>query len=316
MVYYPSQMDKDYIIQLQALLKASGWSQQQLAQRLGVTHAALSRWLNGHAVPQPRRRQAIASLYKEEVGFQPLSAVEHRRLASRAQRLQMRGVWKKIRGNQELLNDLLLEHTYNSNAIEGSTLNKRQTEAIIFDKAKVPDKSLTEHLEATNHATVLRDILFERYPARVSEDLICQLHRALLQGIREDAGSYSKHQRAIRGVEIALTHPKDIPEEMDALMKRWQQHERRGYAVEPVAQFHSDFELIHPFGDGNGRVGRLVMLIQLLKREYPPVIIENTRKAEYYEVLEFAQRKSVEPFTVFLVDELERTHGVLRRYLR
>ena len=100
------------------------------------------------------------------------------------------------------------------------------------------------------------------------------------------------------------------------LLKRWRQTEKRPYRVGPVAQFHSDFELIHPFGDGNGRVGRLLMLIQLLRRDYPPVIVENTRKAEYYEVLEYAQRKSVEPFTVFLVDEMERTHAVLRRYLR
>ena len=309
-------MDKNYISQLHALLRVTGWSQQQLAQRLGVTHAALSRWLNGHAVPQPRRRQAIAALYKNEVGWQPLSAAEHSRLASRAHGCRMRGVWKKIRGNQELLDELLLEHTYNSNAIEGSTLNKKQTEAIIFDKARVPDKSLTEHLEATNHAAVLRDILLERYPTKVSEDLIRQLHRALLQGIREDAGSYAKHQRAIRGVDIALTHPQDIPEEMAGLLRRWRQRERHGDAVEPVAQFHADFELIHPFGDGNGRVGRLVMLFQLLKRDYPPVIIENARKAEYYEVLEFAQRKSVEPFTAFLVDEMERTRAMLRRYLR
>ena len=309
-------MDNNYISQLQAILRIRGWSQQKLAQRLGVTHAALSRWLNRHAAPQPRHRQAIASLYKEEVGFQPLSIAEQRWLASRAERFRIRGVWNKIRGNQELLDELLLEHTYNSNAIEGSTLSKKQTEAIIFDKARVPDKSLTEHLEATNHAAVLRDLLLGRYPTQVSEDLIRQLHHALLQGIREDAGSYSKYQRAIRGVDIALTHPKNIPEEMAGLLKRWRQTERRPYAIEPVAQFHADFELIHPFRDGNGRVGRLVMLVQLLKRDHPPVIIENTRKAEYYEVLEFAQRKSVEPFTVFLVDEMERTHAVLCRYLR
>ena len=309
-------MDKDYINRLQAILKATGWSQQQLAKRLGITHAALSRWLHGHAIPQPRRRQAIASLYKEEIGFRPWSAAERRRLAARARRLRIRGLWKKIRQNEKLLDELLLEHTYNSNAIEGSTLSKRQTETIIFDKARVPDKSLVEHLEATNHASVLREMLLGYYPSQVSEPLIRQLHHALLQGIREDAGSYSTHQRAIRGVDIALTHPKDIPEEVAGLLKDWKRTEGRGDYVEHVARFHAEFELIHPFGDGNGRIGRLIMLMQLLKHDYPPVIIENARKAEYYEVLEYAQRKSVEPFTVFLVDEMERTHAVLRRYLR
>jgi Fic family protein len=309
-------MDSNYISQLQAILQSESWSQQQLAERLGITHAALNRWLKGRAIPQPRRRQAIALLYRELIGFQPLLAAQRRQLAARAQGLRIRGLWKKIRESADLLDELLLEHTYNSNAIEGSTLTKKQTEAIIFDKSQFADKSLVEHLEATNHAAVLREILLGYFPMPVSEGLIRQLHRALLQGIREDAGFYSKHERAIRGVGIALTHPKDIPEEMAGLLKRWRPWERRGDAVQPVAQFHADFELIHPFGDGNGRVGRLVMLIQLLKRDYPPVIIENTRKAEYYEVLEFAQRKSVEPFTVFLLDEMERTHLVLRQYLR
>ncbi len=310
-------MSENYIYHLQVLLKSTGWSQQQLAKRLGVTHAALSRWINGHAVPQPRRRQAITLLYKEIVGFQPLAAAKRRELDARAQKLRISGLWKKISKSSGLLDELLLEHTYNSNAIEGSTLSKKQTEAIIFDKAHVSNKSLTEHLEAVNHASVLREILLGQYPPKeVSEDLIRQLHRALLQGIRQDAGVYSKHPRAIRGIDIVLTHPKDIPEEMAGLLKRWRQTEKKPYAFGAVAQFHADFELIHPFGDGNGRVGRLLMLIQLLRRDYPPVIVENTRKAEYYEVLEYAQRKSVEPFTVFLVDEMERTHAVLRRYLR
>jgi Fic family protein len=309
-------MDKNYIDYLRAILKAKGWSQQMLAERLGVTHAALSRWLNGHAIPQPRRRQAIALLYKEMVGFQPLTAAGRKNLAAKVHKLRIRGLWRRIQENKRLLDDLLLEHTYNSNAIEGSTLSKKQTEAILFDKAHIANKSLVEHLEAVNHGSVLRDILLGYYPNELSEDLIRRLHRALLQEIRPDAGFYSKHPRAIRGVDIALTHPKDIPEEMARLLKRWRQSKRRGYAVEAVAQFHADFELIHPFGDGNGRVGRLVMLIQLLKRDYPPVIVENARKAEYYEVLEFAQRKSIEPFAAFLVDEMARTHSVLRRYLR
>ena len=308
-------MNQNYIEQLQAILKTSGWSQQQVAARLGVTHAALSRWLNGHAVPQPRRRQAIAVLYKNAVGFRSLSAAERGRLLVRAQRFRIRGLWRKMRGNPPLLDELLLEHTYNSNAIEGSTLTKRQTEAIIFHKAYVRDKSLTEHLEATHHASVLREILLGQYPVHVSEDLIRQLHRALLRGIREDAGRYSTYQRAIRGVDIALTHPKDVPEEMAGLLKGWRHTEGRRYTIEDVARFHADFELIHPFGDGNGRVGRLIMLMQLLKRDDPPVIIESARKAEYYDVLEYAQRKSVEPFIVFLVDEMEHTHAVLRRYL-
>jgi len=308
-------MAENYIDQLYALLKAAGLTQKELARRLSVTHAALNRWLHKRAIPHPKRRLAIAALYKTLIGFRPLEAAERTRLLAKARSLRRHGLWEKIGRNTHLLEELLLEHTYNSNAIEGSTLTKKETEAVIFDKSRLPNKSLMEHLEAVNHAAVLRDIFLKKYPSVVTEDLIRQLHRALLQGIRSDAGEYSAHHRAIRGVNIALTHPKDIPEEMRNLMATWRRAVRRGMTAADAAQFHTTFELIHPFGDGNGRVGRLMMLIQLLAADYPPVVIENNRKAEYYEVLEYAQRQSVDPFLIFLVDEMDRTATLLKKHL-
>lgn len=307
-------MAENYISHLEALLRQAGLTQTDLARRLGVTHAALSRWLHGQAVPHPRRRQAIATLHKTLVGFRPLPAAERRRLLARARALRLPRLWEAIHRHAALRDELLLEHTYNSNAIEGSTLTRRETEAIIFDRSHVPDKSLREHLEATNHATVLREIFERKYAAAITESLVRQLHKALLHGIREDAGEYATHHRVIRGVNLALTHPRDIPEEMRGLLARWQRAARRDYTVDDVAEFHAAFELIHPFGDGNGRVGRLLLIIQLLAKGYPPVIIEQVRKAEHYEALEHAQRTSADPLMVFLVDEMERTARVLRKY--
>lgn len=134
-----------------------------------------------------------------------------------------------------------------------------------------------------------------------------------MQGIREEAGSYSKYQRAIRGVDLALTHPKDIPEEMGALIKRWKKFPQK--TVREIGIFHVQFELIHPFGDGNGRLGRLLMILQCLEQNDPPAVIETARKAEYYEVLEYAQRKSEGPFIVFLADEMQRTQQIIKRRL-
>lgn len=309
-------MAENYIDQLRALLKIAELTQKELAQRLNVTQAALNRWLHVRAIPHPKRQLAIASLYKTLIGFKPLEAAERTRLLAKARVLRQPALWEKISRSSHLLEELLLEHTYNSNAIEGSTLSKKETEAVIFDKSRLPNKSLVEHLEAVNHAAVLRDIFLKKYPSVITENLTRQLHRALLQGIRHDAGEYSAYQRVIRGVNIALAHPKDIPEEMHNLMMTWRRAVRRGMTVADVTQFHATFELIHPFGDGNGRVGRLIMLIQLLAADYPPVVIENSRKAEYYEVLEYAQQKSIDPFLVFLVDEMERTAALLKKYLR
>ncbi len=307
-------MEQNYISQLECLLSAGPFTQAQLAKRLGVTPAALSRWIHGYARPRSRRIEAVGKLYREVVGYSAITEAQLSELVRRADGLRKKGMWAAIARHQALQDELLLEHTYNSTSIEGTTLSKKETEVVIFSKGLLPDKSLTEHLEVTNHASVLREILRgEKSQARISEGLIRDLHRNLMQGIREDAGEYSKRARVIRGVSIALTHPKDIPEEMGHLIREW----RRGPArktVRDIALFHVRFELIHPFGDGNGRVGRLLMVLQCLQADYPPVVIENARKAEYFEVLEYSQRKSEGPFVRFVVDEMERTNKILKRY--
>lgn len=127
-------MAQNYTSQLQALLRSFGFTHEALARRLGVTRPALSRWLHGVAAPHPFRQRAIAALYKELVGLPAMSPGERARLLARARAMRRRGLWEQIRRDARLLDDLLLEHTYNSNAIEGSTLSRRETEAVIFDK--------------------------------------------------------------------------------------------------------------------------------------------------------------------------------------
>ncbi len=289
-------------------------TQGHLAARLGVTHAALSRWLHGFATPRPRRIQAIKKLYTEMIGYPSISAARLSEVVRQADRLKRGGLWETIGRNQPLQDELLVEHTYNSTSIEGTTFSKRETEVVIFSKAIIPDKSLTEHLEVTNHAVVLRQIFQRERPGPITEVFIKTLHRDLMQGVREDAGRYSRHQRAIRGLDIALTHPKDIQEEMRTLIRSWNGRSAHT-SIRDIADFHARFELIHPFGDGNGRVGRLLMTLQCLQWGYPPAVIENARKAEYFEVLEYAQRKADGPFVLFLMEEMQRTNQLIRKHL-
>ncbi len=305
-------MPENYITQLREILEAATLSQAQLAKRLGVTFAALNRWLHGAARPHPRRIVAIGKRHRELVSYPSLTPDRLRELVRSAESLKVKGLWAWITRHAPLQDDLLLEHTYNSTSIEGTTFTKRQTEVVIFDRGLIPDKSLKEHLEVTNHAAVLRSIFQRRYREPISEGLIRRLHRDLMQGIREDAGEYSRHHRAIRGVNIALTHPKDIPEEMGRLIREWRSRPKK--TIREIAVFHAHFELVHPFGDGNGRVGRLLIVIQCLERDYPPVVIENARKAEYYEVLEYAQRRSEGPLVQFLLEEMRRTGHLLKKH--
>ncbi|MBF0384502.1 MAG: Fic family protein [Candidatus Omnitrophica bacterium] len=306
-------MNEDYISQLKQILATEALSQQELAKRLGVSFAALNRWLNKHAIPHKKRIEQIGRLHRDVVGYSSLTAKDISRIITEANNYKKRSIWTIIGNNQNLQDYLVLEHTYNSTTIEGTTFTKKETEAVIFDKVSIKDKSLVEHLDVVNYSTVLRKIFKREFPQQITEGTIKEIHRLLMHGVREDGGEYSKYPRGIRGVDIMLPHPKDIPEEMGRLILQWNSKKQKN--LHAIAKFHSDFELIHPFGDGNGRVGRLIMVLQCQKQNYAPVIIENARKAEYYEVLEFSQRKNENPLVQFLVEEMRRTYRIINRYM-
>lgn len=306
-------MKQNYISQLKQILVAASISQKELATRLGVSFATLNRWLNGHAIPHKRRIEQIGRMHREMLGYATITNKDIRQIVNEANEFKDKKIWEVIVKYQNLQDDLILEHTYNSTTIEGTTFTKKETEAVIFDKLTIKDKSLIEHLDVVNYSAILSKIFKREFSQEITENIIKEIHRLLMQGIREDGGMYSQHQRGIRGVDIMLTHPKDIPEEMGRLIREWNSKKQKN--IHAITKFHSDFELIHPFGDGNGRVGRLIMVLQCQSQKYAPVIIENSRKAEYYEVLEYAQRKSEYPFVPFLFEEMKRTFRIINKYL-
>ncbi len=307
-------MTNNYIAQIKAILSATGWSQVKLAREVGVTFAALNRWLNQRAKPRPSTQKEIYRVYKEQVGILPLSDKSIRQALHSLSREKKKhkNIKKIIKENRRLREDLLLELTYNSNAIEGSTLTKKQTETIIFDKAHIPDKSYIEHLEATNHAVALAMIFDGKFRGPITEKTIKKLHGIILQGINPDAGKYSKHHRAIRGVDLILPHPEDLPEEMTRLLRKINLPKK--HIAKHIAEMHASFEAIHPFGDGNGRVGRLSMIIQLLNAGYAPCLIENKRKSEYYETLECAQKRSETHLIKFIIECIQKGYQLIRKH--
>ncbi len=304
----------NYIRQLQEILDKTNISQSTLASELGVTFAALNRWLNSKATPHPSAQKNIDSLYKEKIGIAPVPASEIKELISKVneQKKKLKGCKSLIKTVQTIRDDILLELTYNSNAIEGSTLTKKQTDTIIFDKGHIADKTLVEHLEATNHASALNMVFDGEIENPTNEDTIKSIHRVIMQGIRSDAGKYSKHHRAIRGVALILPGPEDIEEEMKSAINTAKK--REGSVIEKVAAFHADFEAVHPFGDGNGRVGRILVIMQLLDAGYAPCIIENNRKADYYEALEYAQKKSVSHLVKFIAESVLTGYRIIGKH--
>lgn len=302
-----------YIQNIKQILAKKGWSQTRFAQEIGVSFATVNRWLKGHTKPHLSQLKQIERLYRNIVGIEPKDFGQIQKILTQVEnkRKLLPGI-KEVLKNEDVIDDFLLELTYNSDAIEGSTLTKKETEAIIFNKATLKDKSLIEHLEAVNHASVLRDIFSNTISMPITEELIQNMHKALMQGVRNDAGQYSKHQRGIRGVDLILPHPEDIPEEMSQFIQKVNSF--KGHPIEHISQMHADFEAIHPFGDGNGRIGRLIMIIQLIDKGYSPCVVSVIKRGEYYEYLEYAQKKSSTHFIYFIAESVLQGYQIIKKY--
>lgn len=207
---------------------------------------------------------------------------------------------KKALDKHRLLPDALLnnldewfrvELTYTSNAIEGNTLTRRETALVVEKGLTVGGKSLTEHLEATNHAHALDWVKSQvkRKPQSITEDDILNIHNVILKGIDDqNAGHYRSVTVRISGSSVILPNPAKVPDLM-ANMQIWLKSTKKLHPVELAAEAHYRLVTIHPFVDGNGRTARLLMNMILMMEGYPPAIIRKRDRLAYISALEKAQ---------------------------
>ncbi len=277
---------------LQTIQRLSGLSQTSLAQRLAVSFVAFNRWITGKAVPRKKAQERIDQLYREYTGLTviPEEELTAKKAIVMGKARKTKHVLKTILEHPDIRDQFVLVLTYTSNSIEGSTLTQEETAAILFQNAALPDKTLTEQLEAKNHQTALLT-LFEHLSAKkpVDEGLILKLHGMLMNGIRHDAGSYRRHGVRIVGADLPTANYLKVPTLMEELVAHLH---RSTDIIEHVASIHARFEQIHPFSDGNGRIGRLLMHAMLLQKNVPPVVIRPEKKRLYYSYLNTAQRKN------------------------
>lgn len=183
------------------------------------------------------------------------------------------------------------QFTFDSNAIEGNTLTLDETSQLLFE-GLVPARSLREVNEALNHKRAFDRLLAHR--GDITKRFICDLHALVVQdtlakGVAGQAGRYRDVQVFIRGVDWVPAAPKDVPKDMKALLEWYTKNKRRLHPVVTASYFHVAFELVHPFVDGNGRVGRLLMNFILRKHGYPMVNIPSRTKRAYYVALHAGQ---------------------------
>jgi len=178
------------------------------------------------------------------------------------------------------------ESVYNSNAIENSTLSLEETERILLEQTLSRNISIREVFEVKNLARVIEYKRSRVDGGELSEDLILRLHRMLLGGI--DDGIAGRFRCAGEYVRVG-THIAPAPERVEAMIDEAladYSSNLDAYFLERIARFHLDFEHIHPFCDGNGRLGRVLINFQLLQLGLPRIIIRNSEKRHYYRALQ------------------------------
>jgi Fic family protein len=196
--------------------------------------------------------------------------------------------------------------THDSTAIEGNTLTLRETAGLLFENLTPSSKDLREINEVINHREALDLIL--SYEGDISRKLIFDLHEMVVKNtlpedLKDQIGEYRSVQVYIRGVEWMPPSPKDIPVDMRELLRWYSNNREKIHPLILAAYFHIGFETVHPFVDGNGRVGRLLLNFILHRKGYPMVNIPNSEKLKYYEYLETAQVSGdLKPFIDFIYD--------------
>ncbi|MFH0838488.1 MAG: Fic family protein [Patescibacteria group bacterium] len=275
---------------LHLILKLSELTQQELAGRLGVTFAALNRWINNRAVPRPKAREKIDELYKELSGERqiPKTVLEAKKSMVLRRAKAHKNVLKEILANPDVRDQFYLSLTYNSNRIEGSTLSEGETAAILFENVAIPNKTLVEQMEAKNHQAALA-YLFQHLISKkpLDEKLILKMHSILMNAIRSDAGLYRNHGARIMGTHVPTANYLKVPVLMKKLVK--DMNHNTSDIFSHIADIHGRFEKIHPFSDGNGRVGRLIMNAMALRKNLAPVVVLQEKRRQYAAYLSKAQ---------------------------
>lgn len=211
---------------------------------------------------------------------------------------------------QEYLDDILVRLAHHSAGIEGNTISLPATVSIIVN-GNLPTSSgatVREFYEIENHKQA-----FERMASHLINDellsvtIIKEIHADLTDRLQYDRGQFKKSENMIVGAEFQTASPAETPllvaQLVDNLQYRLDNAKTNDDKLLVILDTHIQFERIHPFSDGNGRTGRMIMMYSLLQEGFPPIIIEKETKAQY---VEFLANQDVEGFFQFAKERLDK----------
>ncbi len=278
---------------LQIIQKLSKLTQTQLANKLNVSFPTINSWINQKSIPHTKKAKSINTLYFKYTGQKniPKDHLTAKKDIIVRKSKKIGNIIKKIKDRPDIYDQFILSLTYNTNSIEGSTLTENDTAAILFENATLKNKKLVEHLEAKNHQSALEYLFNEiKKNFKITEDFILKLHQILMNSIRPDAGIYRNHGVRIVGANVPTANYIRVPGLMREIVAEINKLPKD--VISHISVIHSKFEQIHPFSDGNGRIGRLITTAMLLKEDLPPAIIKKEQKRHYYKYLQKAQQKN------------------------
>ncbi len=214
--------------------------------------------------------------------------------------------------------DFLIDYTYNTNAIEGNTLTLRETAMVLNDGITISKKPLKDHLEAIGHKEAFEYVEeMVRNQSSLSESLIKDIHSLVLMDQPRDKGKYRSVPVSIMGAIHETAQPWDVPIQMEKLLFSY--NKEKVFSFEKTARFHLELEAIHPFIDGNGRTGRLILNLELMKAGYLPINIKYVDVESYYECFSFYHQNGKNPeklthlISTYEKQELIRYIGILQQ---
>ena len=215
---------------------------------------------------------------------------------------------------ERLKEEFMIEFTYNSNAIEGNTLTLQET-AMVLEGITIDQKPLKDHLEAVGHKDAflyVQDMVSNKMP--LSEFVIKNIHSLVLMNKPEDKGVYRRVPVRIMGAFTEPVQPYMIEPKITDLLAENEKRKNTMNIIERIARFHLEFESIHPFIDGNGRTGRLLMNFELMQNGYPPINVKFSDRKRYYDAFDsFSRNQDATPMTNLIVEYVTER---LEQYLK
>ncbi|MEA2036052.1 MAG: Fic family protein [Nanoarchaeota archaeon] len=191
----------------------------------------------------------------------------------------------------DMLKDFKTVYIYNTNAIEGNTMTLQETNLLLNENRSPEGRDLREIYDHINEKEAF-DFILSNKPA-INEKLIIKLHSMLLNKIDKRVGRFRLHKVRVFGSTFETSPPEYVKADISLLLKWHKKSKNKVHPLILAAIFHEKFERIHPFYDGNGRTGRMLINLILIQNNFPPLIIKNKERKEYYKVLSIAHEANL-----------------------